>query len=421
MFFQLVSKQEVGIETTFFMTPQLIQIIKDFNGYFDRNLKIWFVSFFNYLKIHEALTKVFEKENITISLIDNLPLEFLSKIELKIFTFKPEGLKKQFTLDYTNEPKKSIYDIPPFMYTSLYNFQKTGIEFGISKNCRFLLADEMGVGKTIQAIGCTSVFQEDWPVLIICPSSLKYNWKDEIENWLKDIIKSRDMVQVIKTSSDDFKTGRKFYIISYDLSLRIEKKLQEMEFNFIIADEVHYLKSREAKRSKILLPLMQKSKRLILLSGTPIVARPSECFNLMKALRPDIFNKFLTFADRYCDPKNGPFGRDYTGSSNVKELNFILNSLMIRRLKKDVLSELPPKKRQKVTINTDEKVIKQIKILLNKSNVIVPDEVEGANIDSSNSTFSKAYTLTGQAKIEGIQEYMNYLIESIVFFNILVC
>lgn len=361
-----------------------------------------------------------EKEAIAISLIDNLPLEFLSKIDSKILVFKPEGSKKQFTLDYSSEKEKSLYDIPPFMYSSLYNFQKMGIEFGISKSCRFLLADEMGVGKTIQAIGCTSVFQEDWPVLIICPSSLKYNWKDEISNWLKDIIQSRDMIQVMKTSSDEFKSEKKFYIISYDLCLRMEKKLQGMDFNFIIADEAHYLKSREAKRSKILLPLMQKSKRLILLSGTPIVARPAECFNLFKALRPDIFNKFLQFADRYCDPKNGPFGRDYTGSSNVKELNFILNNLMIRRLKKDVLSELPPKKRQKIVINTNDKVIKQIKILLSKSKIVIPEQVEGINIDSMHSSFSKAYTLTGQAKIDGIQEYLNYLIESKIIFFILI-
>jgi len=403
----------VGIETNFYMNEQHIQIIRDFNGNFDRNLKVWFISFYNYLKIHEALSKILEKENINISLIDNLPLEFISKIESKIFSFKPEGIKQQFTLNYSNEELKYLYDIPPFVYTSLYNFQKMGIEFGINKNCRFLLADEMGVGKTIQAIGCTSVFKEDWPVLIICPSSLKYNWKDEIISWLRDIIKSKDLVQVMKTSNDDFKPGRNFYIISYDLCMRMEKKLQEMQFNFIIADEAHYLKSRDAKRSKALMPIMQKSKRLILISGTPIVARPSECFNLVKALRPDIFSNFLTFASRYCDPKNGPFGRDYTGSSNIKELNFILNSLMIRRLKKDVLSELPPKKRQKISINTDEKIIKQIKLLLNKSNAVITEDVEGANFDSNNSTYSKAYTLTGEAKIEGIQEYINYLVESI--------
>jgi len=386
-----------------------MNLIKEFQGYYDRDLKIWFVPFSNYLKLHESLMHVIGNDSIRISLIENLPLEFLSNIEKKKFNFKPEGTKKFLTLDYSEEKEKFIYDIPPYMFLNLYSFQKKGIEFGLNKNCRFLLADEMGVGKTIQAIGCTSLYQEDWPVLIICPSSLKYNWREEILTWLRDILKSKESVQVIKKSQDDFKRGKSFYIISYDLCMRMKEKLEEINFNFIIADEAHYLKSRDAKRTKIIVPLMQKSKRLILISGTPIVARPSECFNLLRSLRPDIFNKFLTFAERYCNPKNGPFGKDYTGSSNVKELNFILKSLMIRRLKKEVLSELPPKKRQKVPVNTDQKIIKQIKIIL--SNVKIPDEADDAE-NSIDSAFSKAYALTGQAKINGIEEYVDYLIES---------
>jgi SWI/SNF-related matrix-associated actin-dependent regulator 1 of chromatin subfamily A len=361
--------------------------------------------------LYEEISIIVENEPINLSIINDLPLEFISNINLKTFSFKID--KKKIILDYLNEANRNIYDIPHSMYSILYDFQKKGIEFGISKNCRFLLADEMGVGKTIQAIGCSVVFKQDWPVLIICPSSLKYNWKDEIFNWLNDIIK-REEIQIIKKSQDDFSHGRKFYIISYDLCLRMEKKLQDKEFNFIIADEAHYLKSRDSKRAKLLIPLMQKSKRLILLSGTPIVSRPSECFNLLKCLRPDIFNKFLIFAERYCDPKIGPWGKDYSGSSNIKELNFILNNLMIRRLKKDVLSELPPKKRQKVPINTNDKVIKQIKVLLDKSRMKIPEDGGEGIFNDDNSTFSKAYSLTGQAKIIGIQEYINYLIESIL-------
>ena len=79
-------------------------------------------------------------------------------------------------------------------------------------------------------------------------------------------------------------------------------------------------------------------KRLILLSDTPMLARPSELFNLVKMLRPDIFTEFIEFANRYCNPKDGPYGKDYSGASNVKELHHLLEGkIMIRRLKKDVL------------------------------------------------------------------------------------
>jgi SNF2 family DNA or RNA helicase len=62
-----------------------------------------------------------------------------------------------------------------------------------------------------------------------------------------------------------------------------------------IADEVHYLKSQKSKRSKLLLPIFQNSKRCILISGTPILARPEEAFNILSILRPDIFTSFNEF------------------------------------------------------------------------------------------------------------------------------
>jgi SWI/SNF-related matrix-associated actin-dependent regulator 1 of chromatin subfamily A len=75
-----------------------------------------------------------------------------------------------------------------------------------------------------------------------------------------------------------------------------------------------------------------------------MLARPSELFNLLKMLRPDIFNSFYEYANRYCNPKEGPYGMDYSGAANTRELHYMLEGkVMIRRLKKDVLKELPPK------------------------------------------------------------------------------
>lgn len=86
------------------------------------------------------------------------------------------------------------------------------------------------------------------------------------------------------------------------------------------------------------MPVFQNAKRCILISGTPILARPEEAFNMLRILRPDIFTSFSEYAQRYCNPKEGRFGMDYSGSSCSTELNCILNTnLMIRRLKSDVL------------------------------------------------------------------------------------
>jgi SWI/SNF-related matrix-associated actin-dependent regulator 1 of chromatin subfamily A len=94
--------------------------------------------------------------------------------------------------------------------------------------------------------------------------------------------------------------------------------------------------------------------------------RPVEIYNLMKILRPDLVPSFRDYAQRYCDPKDTPYGLDYSGNSCTKELHFLLNqNFMIRRLKKDVLHELPEKRRQKIQITVDEKMTSQIKKMLN--------------------------------------------------------
>ena len=89
---------------------------------------------------------------------------------------------------------------------------------------------------------------------------------------------------------------------------------------------MHYLKSFKAKRTEILAPLIMSCKHVILLSGTPVLAKPCELFVILKMLRPDIFTDFVDFANRYCDPQMSRWhqGFDYNGSSNDKELHYIL-------------------------------------------------------------------------------------------------
>jgi SWI/SNF-related matrix-associated actin-dependent regulator of chromatin subfamily A-like protein 1 len=106
-------------------------------------------------------------------------------------------------------------------------------------------------------------------------------------------------------------------------------------------------------------------KRILLLSGTPMLSRPSELFNLLKIIRPDIFYNFLEYAYRYCRPKETSYGMDYGGNAHTKELHCLLEKkLMIRRLKSEVLSELPSKRRTKIEVTTDPKIVMQIKAIL---------------------------------------------------------
>lgn len=154
---------------------------------------------------------------------------------------------------------------------------------------------------------------------------------------------------MIKKAKDELIKKTKFVIISYELAKKYEviKKLEKYGFKLAIADEVHYLKSFTSLRSKALVPFLARFKRVILLSGTPALAKPKELFNILKVLRPDKFISFKLYGDRFCEPKYCRYtrGMEYNGSSNRKELHYLLGRMMIRRLKKDVLKELPPKNR----------------------------------------------------------------------------
>lgn len=156
-----------------------------------------------------------------------------------------------------------------------------------------MLGDEMGVGKTIQAIGIMHLYKIDWPLLIICPSSLKYSWRDEILKWAPSIQKTD--IQLFKTGKDSFNDEAIIFIFSYDLAARRSQEIYGRKFSAAIADEAHYLKSRDAKRSKDLIPIFMEAKRVILISGTPMLSKPVEVFNLLNILRPDIFNNFRDF------------------------------------------------------------------------------------------------------------------------------
>lgn len=220
-----------------------------------------------------------------------------------------------------------------------------------------------GLGKTRSAIAAAVVYREDWPVLIVCPSSAKHHWQAELVNLLSPhTIEPRDITLVENAnqplaSNDNFKIA----IISYGLITKLADKLKALSFNVVIADESHYLKNSRAKRTQRLVPLLIESRRAILLSGTPALSRPIELFTQLHALDSDTWKDERQYGKRYCKMKRGPngakpgFGQEYKGASNTRELHVLLtNSLMIRRLKKDILHQLPKKVRQVIKVNIDD-------------------------------------------------------------------
>ena len=233
-------------------------------------------------------------------------------------------------------------DIPSPRGLEYLPFQKAGIKYAMQRPAT-LIGDEMGLGKTVQVCGLINQTQPE-SVLIICPASLKVNWQRELERWLVNDY-------TIGIASGKELPDTQIVIINYDILNKYRTILGRRRWDLSVADEAHYIKNPKAKRSKLVVHIMQQSGRRVLLTGTPIVNRPAELFNLLQLLDPDRWDNFFKYAQRYCAAYQGQWGWDFSGSSNLGELqNILRRTVMVRRLKEDVLTDLPAKRRQVIPI-----------------------------------------------------------------------
>lgn len=194
--------------------------------------------------------------------------------------------------------------LPAHLFTKLAEFQKQGVYWGaMVKGGRCLIADEPGLGKTIQSISVAAVYRQEWPFLVISPSSARYHWENEIlasfnsedeRNWIE-----RGQVQVMLSGSQPIRKDIKALIISYDLVDRIHEKLTQVGFQVVIADECHMLRNQNTKRSKATLPILRAASRAILLSGTPALSRPKELWSQLNVINPDSWKSYDEFLKRY--------------------------------------------------------------------------------------------------------------------------
>jgi len=122
-----------------------------------------------------------------------------------------------------------------------------------------------------------------------------------------------------------------------------------------ILDESHYIKNYKAQRTIKIAELFAKIPHKILLTGTPILNRPSELFTQISVIQPGMFYSFFKFAERYCAMRKTRFGIDTSGASNIQELSDRMKSFTVRRLKSQVLTELPDKIRTTIELVLDNK------------------------------------------------------------------
>ena len=267
-------------------------------------------------------------------------------------------LTAAFPNDDDSALEKAWTRVPPKIQTLCFPYQRTGIKQSLSQmGPRHWFCDEMGLGKSMASIAVmVATHSPGQQSIVVCPSYLRHNWAKEIQFWTDGDIST----SLIMKTKDPIPDDVDVVVISYDLAVRKIKELHSTKWEMAICDESHYLKTRTSKRTKALTFLLHKIKRVLLLSGTPAMSRPAELFTQLRILYPSTFSKFYEFGKRYADLKKNRWGGfDESGASNTTELSLLMKRCMIRRLKKDVLKDLPTKLREDVTMALAKKDTKE--------------------------------------------------------------
>ena len=234
------------------------------------------------------------------------------------------------------------YKLPKYLNANLrnyqvqgYNYLKTLNEFGFNG----ILADEMGLGKTLQAITLLESEKEKNKTvsIVVCPSSLYLNWQKEIERFAPNLKCLTIYGNARKREKLISKIDKYDVVVtSYDILKRDIDKYLDIDFNYIIADEAQYIKNDFTKNAKALKLL--KSKNRLALTGTPIENSLSEVWSIFDFIMPGYLFSYNKFKEKFEKPivlKN-----DNNASTLLKKM---LSPFILRRLKKDVLNDLPKK------------------------------------------------------------------------------
>jgi SWI/SNF-related matrix-associated actin-dependent regulator 1 of chromatin subfamily A len=242
-----------------------------------------------------------------------------------------------------NTVKNVVIDYNKYSHRPPLDHQKESIQ-KLVENKKFILADDMGLGKTTSTI-IAALESGAKKVLIICPATLKINWKREIENYSDK--------SIYISEGKNFNGDSDFVIINYDIikNFHTTKKKESSQiidsnFDLVIVDEAHYIKNATAQRTKLINDLVKKVDRLWLLTGTPMTSRPMDYFNLLSLVDSPVAKNWMAYAIRYCQGYQFNAGGrkiwNVTGASNLEELRDRTAGLTLRRLKENVLN-LPDK------------------------------------------------------------------------------
>ena len=262
--------------------------------------------------------------------------------------------RKQSFKDVLNKFDMKAIDqitLPENYETILRDYQKDGVKWlKLLREYNFngILADDMGLGKTLQVLALVEDIKSDLPSLVVAPSSLVYNWLDEVSKFSSNL-NAMCVVGNQENRKKILDSDANLFITSYDYIRRDAELYEDKEFEYVILDEAQYIKNQKTQNAISVKKL--KARHKLALTGTPIENSLAELWSIFDFLMPNYLFNYHYFLRHY---ENDIVKND--DEDKKKKLKQLVSPFILRRNKKDVLKELPDKieKTQLIEFNEEE-------------------------------------------------------------------
>ncbi|MCD7839953.1 MAG: SNF2-related protein, partial [Erysipelotrichaceae bacterium] len=274
---------------------------------------------------------------------------------------------------------KIEHPLPDYYNDILRDYQKDGVAWMHTlRDCGFngILADDMGLGKTLQVIVLLESINTDLPSMVVCPSSLVYNWESEVHKFSKKlkvgcVVKGQDSRKMMIDAYQDYD----LLVTSYDYMRRDFELYSDKMFEYVILDEAQYIKNQKTLNAKSVKKLHSKAR--LALTGTPIENSLAELWSIFDFLMPQYLFNYHYFVSRYENDIVKNHDKEKT-----KQLKKLVTPFILRRNKKDVLTELPDKIEKTQLISFDEEEYKIYLANLAKVNTNLQEILNQEKVDN---------------------------------------
>lgn len=287
-------------------------------------------------------------------------------------------------------------------------YQIDAIKFAEESDVRCIIADEQGLGKTIEALGLLRLHSEKLlPAAIVCPSTIKLQMMFEIHR-ICNTADKKFLVQVIQSGKELAMPGFDIYVITYDMLKKEDlfRLLPEGTIKTIIIDECQRIKNHLSDRAKAVQRIAKSTPHIIAMSGTPIKNNAGEYFTVLNLVKPTLFPHYQKYIDNYCDAYNNGWSQKVGGLKDVERFHEDTKDIIIRRTKADVLPDLPSIDRKFHHVELDKRLNKAYAAAMKElDDMLYGNENEFTKSTQTIAIMSKLRHITGISKVAECIEY----------------